>query len=76
MFVGGLVIEVVVWGGGGQVKPGFVYSVSIFPVEVLGMFNYFTYFPDYVGMVSADVGYNFCLVESVWCLVVAVFSYC
>jgi hypothetical protein len=53
------------------VKPGFAESVTMFTVAVVGVFSYFSCFPDYAGMVGADVGYDFCFVE-----VDAMFSYC
>jgi hypothetical protein len=40
-------------------------------VEVVGVFIYFSYFPDCVRTVGVDVGYNFCFVE-----VNAVFNCC
>jgi hypothetical protein len=43
----------------------------MFTVAVVGVFSYFSCFPDYAGMVGADVGYDFCFVK-----VDAVFSCC
>jgi hypothetical protein len=45
------------------VKPGFALSVSVFAVEVKGMFYYFDDFPDHVGTMDSDGGYSFCSVE-------------
>jgi hypothetical protein len=34
---------------GEQVKPGFAKSVTVFTVEGMGVFSYFSCFPDYAG---------------------------
>jgi hypothetical protein len=49
-------------------KPGFAYSVSVFTVEVVGVFDYFSSFPDYAGKLGMDVGYDLCSVWSQCCV--------
>jgi hypothetical protein len=38
------------WFGGKQIKPGFAESVTVFTVEAVWMFSYFSCFPDCAGM--------------------------
>lgn len=51
-------------------NPGFVLSVSVFMAKIMNAFCYFEDFPDDMGTVGPDIGYNLGCVEvdTVFCV--------
>jgi hypothetical protein len=46
-----------------EVKSGFNQSVSSFMVKVIGVFHYYSGFPDDAGMVGPDIVYDICYIK-------------